>query len=88
MNFFHVIQYFGLVWWFEKENIAAAQGLGGRAWAKPIVLVLFLGCVFAYGFWTENNSDRSELYVSIILAVTLLHFWYDGFIWSVRKKQV
>ncbi len=25
---------------------------------------------------------------AIMLVVSLVHFWYDGFIWSVRKSQV
>ena len=24
----------------------------------------------------------------LTIVVSLMHFWYDGFIWSVRKKQV
>jgi hypothetical protein len=25
---------------------------------------------------------------AITLIVSIMHFWYDGFIWSVRKQQV
>ena len=25
---------------------------------------------------------------AIALGVSILHFWYDGFIWSVRRKEV
>jgi hypothetical protein len=26
--------------------------------------------------------------MSLATVITLMHFWYDGFIWSVRKHQV
>jgi hypothetical protein len=26
--------------------------------------------------------------VSVATVITLMHFWYDGFIWSVQKHQV
>jgi hypothetical protein len=26
--------------------------------------------------------------MAVGITVSLLHFWYDGFIWSVRKREV
>ncbi len=88
MNFFHAFQYFAIVWWTEKENMAATLRLGRRAWTKAIVLVIFVGGAFAYGLWAKVNEDENDLAFSIVITIAIMHFWYDGFIWSVRKKQV
>ncbi len=73
MNFFHAVQYFALIWLAEKERI--------RFWP------LLLGVGFAYGIWAKLWGESSHLAMSVLLTVSLLHFWYDGFIWSVRKKD-
>jgi hypothetical protein len=26
--------------------------------------------------------------LAVTLVVSLMHFWYDGFVWSARRKQV
>lgn len=26
--------------------------------------------------------------VAVSHVVSIMHFWYDGFVWSVRKRQV
>ena len=63
-------------------------GVAQRRHGKWIALTLFVGFTFLYGFWVETvDSDVTTLW-AITLVVSLMHFWYDGFIWSVRKKQV
>ena len=32
-------------------------------------------------------SIAGSLFAAILL-VSILHFWYDGFIWSVRRRQI
>ena len=37
----------------------------------------------------ETGSRANlEWAVAFALVVTLMHFWYDGFIWSVRRREV
>ena len=93
MNFFHAFQYFGLVWWSEKTSMRRlfrVEGIGG---SQVLTLLLFLGISFGYGFWasvydTETVGRRVDVAWNIAMVVAIMHFWYDGFIWSVRKKQV
>lgn len=88
MNLFHAVQYFGLVWWSERENLPRFFGVSEFSLAKPIALMLFFGSAFAYGYFVEwLDTDLTPL-LAVTLTVSLMHFWYDGFIWSVRKKQV
>jgi len=88
MNFFHALQYFGIVWWMEKKSLTATLGLQDSRFGKPIALVLLLTVGFGYGFWAEMIDGTNEAAYNLIMVIAIMHFWYDGFIWSVRKKQV
>jgi hypothetical protein len=48
----------------------------------------FVGLAFAYGYGVEAVDGGVQWLWGFALVVPILHFWYDGFIWSVRKKQV
>ena len=87
MNFFHALQYFALVWHIEKSNMTRVFRVGPSRLAIPLTFALFLAVGGAYGFFAEVFADVGVL-LSITLVVSIMHFWWDGFIWSVRKKQV
>ncbi|MGB8331868.1 MAG: hypothetical protein WCE62_17205 [Polyangiales bacterium] len=88
MNVFHAVQYFGLVWATEKSNIVRICRLDGRRFAIPIALGVLVGTGIVYGYFVEAvNPDVNQLW-SLVLVMSIMHFWYDGFIWSVQKKQV
>jgi hypothetical protein len=88
MNVFHAVQYFGIVWAMEKKSIIQVFRLSGRRFAKPIAVFLLLATGAAYGYFVQAaDADVDHLW-AITLVVSLMHFWYDGFIWSVRKSQV
>ena len=93
MNFFHAFQYFGLVWWSEKKSMMNLFRLSGVRWGKWATLALFLAIGFGYGLWAEVADSGAvasglDLGFNATIVVSLMHFWYDGFIWSVRKSQV
>ena len=84
MNVFHAVQYFAIIWWAERETILRVFHLGPDGWGKRTALVAFLGIAMAYGAWDTIVSETSAM----VLFVAILHFWYDGFIWSVRRHDV
>ena len=86
MNFFHALQYFAIVWVKENRNISSLFRMPESTQGKWSALCLYLLLAFGYGFWIEV-SDNHAIYC-LALVVSIMHFWYDGFIWSVRKKQV
>jgi len=93
MNFFHAFQYFGIVWWSEKKSMMGLFRLQDVRWGKWATLALFLGVGFGYGVWAEVADSGMvasglDLGWNATIVVALMHFWYDGFIWSVRKSQV
>lgn len=89
MNFFHAWQYFGLVWWSERKNLRRRLGLDTARWGGAAALVLMVGVAGGYGLWAELVDSREQrVALAVTLVVSLMHFWYDGFIWSVRRREV
>lgn len=85
MNLFHAVQYLALVWAMEKKRITRLFRLGER---QALAGVLFLGSVLLYGFGAQTvDPDVTSLW-AVTIVVSLMHFWYDGFVWSVKKSQV
>jgi hypothetical protein len=84
MNLLHAVQYLALVWAMEGERLRERLRLKWRV----LTLALFLGPVFAYGVGAELLDPELESLWAFTLVVSLMHFWYDGFIWSVAHKQV
>lgn len=87
MNFFHALQYFAIVWSTDKKNIQRIFRLDNVEFGKPLTLLLFISLPFAFGFWGEAYAF-SDASVILWNCIAIMHFWYDGFIWSVRKQQV
>ncbi len=83
MNFFHGVQYLALVWAMEKKTIAARFRCSG-----PLAAALFFGAVFAYGAWAALLDAGAHHLWAVTIVVSLMHFWYDGFVWSVRRREI
>jgi len=88
MNFFHAVQYLALVWAMERKTIVNRFRLGGLRRSRGIAAALFFGSVLGYGLWAELlDGDLRSLW-ALTMVVSLMHFWYDGFVWSVRRREV
>jgi hypothetical protein len=83
MNLFHAVQYLALVWHTEQGTIT--RGLRVRRWQA---CAIFLGAVLAYGFVAELLDSKRQALWAVTIVVSLMHFWYDGFIWSVKRQQI
>ncbi|AKT42764.1 hypothetical protein [Chondromyces crocatus] len=88
MNVFHAVQYLALVWWSEGKRLRQRLRLDRAQVGAPLTIALFLGSVLAYGYVAEMAQIEARVLWSIAQTVALMHFWYDGFIWSVRRKEV
>lgn len=85
MNLFHGVQYLALVWAMEGARIATRLRLGRR---PRIALALYLASVFAYGLGVQALDASLTVLWAITIVCSLMHFWYDAFVWSVRKSQI
>lgn len=85
MNFFHAWQYFALVWRFERDNIASVLRAPSGAPGRAAAFAGLIGLGFLYGSVFGVLGELSAKALSVTLVVALLHFWYDGFIWPVRR---
>lgn len=83
MNLFHAVQYLALVWAMEGKRVAQRFRL-----KAPVALVAFLGSVLAYGVGVQLVDPGIDTIWAVTIVVSLMHFWYDGFVWSVRAKQI
>src|SRR5262249_36698022 len=86
MNLFHAVQYLALVWATEQRQLARLLGPVGKS--KLLVLLIYLGGVLLYGLGAELTELDLRTLWTLTMVVSILHFWYDGFIWSVAKRQI
>lgn len=84
MNFFHALQYFAVVWRYEEGNIARVFGCAAGPEGRRRAFLAFVGTGVAYGLAGGLLGELYQAALCLTLVVSLMHFWYDGFIWSVR----
>ena len=87
MNFFHAWQYFAIVFFAEGKNLARLFRVDRFPVGTALVMVWVVALTFMYGYWSIIYAHRSW-FGSAVITVSIMHFWYDSFIWSVRRKQV
>jgi|CXWL01.1.fsa_nt_gi hypothetical protein len=93
---FHDVQYLAIVWHYNRRRVDADPEAGGFTrflFRKRAGLVpLYVGMVFAYGALSLLPKapwpDLNAMFSGVLAASTLLHFYYDSFIWKVKEKPV
>src|SRR5216684_2417683 len=93
---FHDVQYLSLVWIYNRNRVEKDSSIGGFmrfVFRRSGSLVgLYIGLVFAYGSLSYFNSRLEvetikRVLTGVVAASSLLHFYYDGFIWKVRDRS-
>lgn len=85
INLFHAIQYFALVWFKEGGRITALFAARPRL-ARSAATLFGAFCILFGLAYAE--AGITHYFLAPFIACSLLHFWYDSFVWSVRKRQV
>ena len=96
-EFFHDIQYFAITW-------ITCQGRARRprvaAWMKAmfrptwlaaagfVALMVALGGVDAWGRHSLGEGVGYDVWIGLFMALALLHYYYDGFIWKARESAL
>ena len=70
------------------DVMAGRLRLGRIPGGLALTLGIFLSIGLGYGVVTQIYSTQYDLVGKSLLVVATMHFWYDGFIWSVRRQQV
>ncbi len=93
---FHDVQYLSLVWIYNRNRVEKDSNIGGFmrfVFRRSGSLIgLYVGLVFAYGSLSYINGHLGmetvkRILTGVVTASTLLHFYYDGFIWKVRERS-
>jgi len=91
---FHDVQYLAIVWIYNRRRVETDVAIGRFTRFlfrdRRALIVLYVGLVFAYGALSFvpaiPGSTVSALFTATLAASTLLHFYFDSFIWKVREK--
>lgn len=94
---FHAAQYYAVVWTYNRRLADAWRGrLGalttqllrpGPLLAMYVASIAGFGCVRYFGSALSEPLTQKCL-LSLIATSTLLHFYFDGFIWKVRQRSI
>lgn len=93
---FHAIQYDALIWSYDRQ-----LGLKVGRWLGPLrrfcerrgsFALLYLGAIGAFGglrLLAEviDEPRLQTLLLAAITASTMMHFYFDGFIWQISAAQ-
>ena len=89
-NFFHGLQYFAIVWWIERKNITRVFALTHVRAGAALAFAGFAATLALVGFGYQVYGDYHLLRWTgaVGVVISLMHFWYDGFVWSVHRREV
>jgi hypothetical protein len=93
---FHDIQYLTIVWAFNRGRAEKDKSLRGfTPWlfqARVLFIGLYLLMIFGYGSLKYGSTlvtqdQLQRVLAAVFLTSTLLHYYFDGFIWKLREKE-
>ena len=69
----------------EGKRFSGLVRLPGR---PRFAALVFVAGVAAYGLGVQMLDSGITSLWAITIVVSLMHFWYDAFVWSVRKAEI
>jgi hypothetical protein len=99
-SLYHGLQYFGIVWWTERGHLGEQTRLAGKLPALALLFALSIvlaGLGYEAALQVGTREVASGLLTGgqgpfwifpIPFVISLMHFWWDGFVWSVQRKEV
>jgi hypothetical protein len=91
-SFFHCLQYDAFAWYYNHSKAKTLSPESQNALFRQIHasnrLWMYVGSIFAYGFLSHILITSAPAAVLLVNRMTgLLHYYYDSFIWRVRKQE-
>jgi hypothetical protein len=88
-NLFHGLQYFGIVWFSERESLGRLIRLPGAGARRVATFAAFAAVITAAAIFHESvQPDDVRWLLPVPVVITLMHFWWDGFVWSVQRREI
>ena len=93
---FHALQYYAIVWTYNRrlaQRVGPKFGpLGFMFQDRWFFLGIYLSMIALFSsirFFSDGVNDPTfkRIFLTLFSTSTLLHFYYDGFIWKVREKK-
>ena len=92
---FHDVQYLTIVWMFNR---ARSEQTDAGAFTRFLfrqrgpLIVLYIGLCLLYGMFdfAARSLESGIVYnvlLALVLASSMLHFYFDGFIWKIREQE-
>ncbi len=88
----HDVQYLAIVWLYNCRRVSSDSQLNSfmRYVFRRGMVLLYLGLITAYGAIglvapLVGEGAVSRFFYAILFTSTILHYYYDGFIWKVRE---
>lgn len=92
---FHAVQYLAIVWVYNERAARRAAAAGSPwSWFRPdrTGMLCYVAAVAAFGALRllpgPETAWAGPLAGAILATSTLLHYYFDGFIWKVRERGV
>jgi len=90
----HDVQYLAIVWIYNCRRVTTNPDIGKfmSYVFRRGMLILYISLIAAYGAiglipaFVENGTIAAAV-SGIVVTSTLLHYYYDGFIWKVREAS-
>jgi hypothetical protein len=89
----HDVQYLAIVWMINCRRADANANLGRfmKYLFRRGMVLLYLGLITAYGAIAFTgplmlDGTVQRLFYGVLFTSTILHYYYDGFIWKVRES--
>ncbi|MEZ6031673.1 MAG: hypothetical protein R3C17_01095 [Planctomycetaceae bacterium] len=89
----HDVQYNAIVWTYNRRLASLSSSLSGfmKFLFRRGAVILYVGLITAYGALglvapLVADGTVSRFFYGLIFTSTILHYYYDGFIWKVRDK--
>lgn len=86
-NIYHALQYFAIIWISERKNVSSRAGVDHSKIGKAVLFAGLSGVLVGLAFLRLHTTGWALL-GALWMTTSLMHFWYDGFIWSVRRSEV
>jgi tetratricopeptide (TPR) repeat protein len=93
---FHCLQYYGIVWVFNRNRVLKDQAVSRFVRflfrPSPLLVALYVGLFLMYGavnYSIPYISDERlrQWLMALVITSGSLHYYYDGFIWKVRERE-